>query len=68
VKNNLKFLVFIFLFSQCEVSNYVKYGATSAKFKVRSDTAYVNGLLGKKAHHRLQKLIKKKQILQHLLC
>ena len=59
MKNNLKFLVFIFLFSQCEVSNYVKYGAPSAKFKVRSDTAYVNGLLGKKAHHRLQKLIKK---------
>ena len=59
MKNNLKFLVFIFLFSQCEVSNYVKYGATSDKFKVRSDTAYVNGLLGKKAHHRLQKLIKK---------
>ncbi|MBL6663791.1 MAG: hypothetical protein ISP71_06790 [Flavobacteriales bacterium] len=66
MKNYLKLLFIIFLFSQCEVSNYVKYGATSAKFKIRNDTAYVHGILGKKAYHRLENLIDKNPQLKTL--
>ena len=57
----LFFLLFILsiLLSHCDISKYVKYGATSAKFEVINDTAIVNGLLGKKTYYRLEKLIEK---------
>jgi hypothetical protein len=35
----------------------MRYGETSAKFIIQNDTAYVSGLLGKKAHLRLEKII-----------
>ncbi|MBL6873475.1 MAG: hypothetical protein ISR00_05970 [Flavobacteriales bacterium] len=47
------------LFSQCEICHYVRYGEKSAQFEISNDTAFVNGLLGKKAHHRLEKIIHK---------
>ena len=66
MKNYLKLLFIILFFSQCEVSNYIKYGATSAHFKVRNDTVYVNGLLGKRAYHRLENIINKNSNLKTL--
>ena len=66
MKNFLKLLFVILFFSQCEVSNCLKYGVTSAQFKGSNDTAYVNGLLGKRAYHRFENIINKNSNLKTL--
>jgi len=57
MKNIIFLLVITIFFSQCEIKYLIRYGDTSATFKIKNDTAIVNGLLGKKAFYRLKKVI-----------
>lgn len=59
MKNIIVFVLLGFLITSCEPIMLVLSGEKSATFKVVDEKIYVNGVLGRKAHKKFMKTIKK---------
>lgn len=59
MKKIVALLVLSICFSQCEPIMLVWHGQSAAKFDLKNDTLEVNGVLGKKAYKRFNRLLQK---------